>query len=52
VFTTVREGETLEAVARRVYGSDDALHALWLANRDRLESAEAPVATGSILRTP
>ncbi len=51
-FTTVRDGESLVDVARRVYGREEATKTLWLANRDRLDRVDAPVAKGSILRTP
>ncbi|MCA1684716.1 MAG: hypothetical protein LC745_01770, partial [Planctomycetia bacterium] len=51
-FTRVRAGESLADVARRVYGADDALKTLWLANRDLLDRPDAPVTPGSILRTP
>jgi hypothetical protein len=52
-FTQVREGETLADVALRVYGAgDDAVRALWLANRDLLDRADAPLRAGSVLRTP
>jgi nucleoid-associated protein YgaU len=51
-FTRVRDGETLSDVAHRIYGGGDAVKTLWLANRDRLDRVDAPLAPGSILRTP
>ena len=38
-FTTVKDGESLDDVALRVYGSADRVDALWRANRDLLPGA-------------
>lgn len=51
-FTTVRDGEDLAAVARRVYGSEDEASTLWRANRDQLDREDAPLRPGALLRTP
>ena len=51
-FTRVRAGETLAAIAARVYGNEDAAEGLWMANRDLLEREDAPLYTGALLRTP
>jgi hypothetical protein len=51
-FTKVRPGESLAAVALRVYGSDDAAEQLWSANRDLLDREDAPLREGTLLRTP
>jgi len=51
-FTQVREGETLSDVARRVYGTVQKARSLWLANRDVVDRADAPLPAGSLLRTP
>ena len=51
-FTRVLEGETLADVARRAYGSADAVEALWRSNRDQLDGPEGPIRPGMILRTP
>jgi hypothetical protein len=51
-ITQARPGEALADVARRVYGSPDATSDLWLANRDLLERADAPLPPGALLRTP
>lgn len=51
-FTTVEDGETLEDVARRVYGSVDQAELLWRVNRDLLPRRSSPLAAGSVLRTP
>ena len=45
-FTTVREGESLADVARRVYGRAGCVEVLWLANRDRLDRVDSPVTLG------
>ncbi len=50
--TVVEEGESLADVAARVYGSADRVDALWKANRDQLSGPGAPVARGTLLRTP
>ncbi len=51
-FTTVRDGETLEDVTMRVYGSSDQLDVLWRANRDLLPHRNSPLSAGAVLRTP
>jgi nucleoid-associated protein YgaU len=51
-FTQARAGETLDDVAVRVYGTADAARSLWLANRDLLDRADAPLRPGTLLRTP
>jgi nucleoid-associated protein YgaU len=51
-FTEVQKGETLRDVAKRVYGSTDALDSLWRANRDVLPHIDSPLSSGSVLRTP
>ena len=51
-FTECRAGESLADVAQRVYGSTERTQALWLANRDVLDRADARLAPGTLLRTP
>jgi nucleoid-associated protein YgaU len=51
-FTRVLPGEDLAAVARRVYGGGGDVGALWRANRDQLDAADAPLRAGMLLRTP
>ena len=51
-FTRVLPDETLDDVARRVYGPGANRLALWRANRDQLPTAETPVTPGMLLRTP
>jgi hypothetical protein len=51
-FTIVLANETLQDVARRVYGSGDLADPLWRANRDALSRRESPLAAGMVLRTP
>jgi nucleoid-associated protein YgaU len=51
-FTTAEPGETLAGVALRIYGTDEALRKLWLANRDQFARPEDPLEAGTILRTP
>jgi nucleoid-associated protein YgaU len=51
-FATVRAGEDLAAVARRVYGAAAAAEALWRANRDQLADPGSPLKPGMPLRTP
>jgi nucleoid-associated protein YgaU len=51
-FTTVEPGESLSAVALRVYGSLDVARDLWRANRDQIARPDDPLAPGTILRTP
>jgi nucleoid-associated protein YgaU len=51
-FTVVEADETLEDVARRVYGSGTHVDSLWRANRDALSGKDAPLTEGMVLRTP
>ncbi len=51
-FTTVKDGETLEDVSKRIYGSSDQLDVLWRANRDLLPHRKSPLSAGAVLRTP
>ena len=51
-FTTARDGESLDDVAVRVYGSADQVDALWRANRDLLLRRDSPLKAGDMLRTP
>jgi len=51
-FTVAKAGETIEDVARRIYGTIDESVALWRANRDTLPSRDSPLSPGMLLRTP
>ena len=51
-LTTVKDGETLEDVTIRIYGSSDQLDLLWRANRDILPRRNSPLSAGAVLRTP
>lgn len=51
-FDRVREGETFEDVARRIYGDGADLQGFWKVNRDQLASPGAEVRPGMVLRTP
>ena len=51
-FTIVEPNETLEDVARRIYGSGDHVDSLWRANRDALPQRNSPLSAGMVLRTP
>lgn len=51
-FTIVAEGETLDDVASRVYGTADRAESLWRANRDLLGRPRDPLRPGMLLRTP
>jgi hypothetical protein len=51
-FTTVKDGETLEDVTIRIYGSSDPLDLLWRANRDILPHKNSQLSPGTVLRTP
>jgi nucleoid-associated protein YgaU len=51
-FTVVVADETLEDVARRVYGSTDSVDSLWRANRDSLPRKSSLLTAGVVLRTP
>lgn len=51
-FTVARDGESLRDVARRVYGTRVDAATLWRANRDILDTADSPLRSGTLLRTP
>jgi nucleoid-associated protein YgaU len=51
-FTIVEADESLEDVAKRIYGSGIHRDSLWRANRDTLTRKDSPLATGMVLRTP
>jgi nucleoid-associated protein YgaU len=51
-FTVVQEGETLDDVSLRVYGTTDRAASLWRANRDQIPSRDGPLRAGMSLRTP
>jgi nucleoid-associated protein YgaU len=51
-FTTVRPGESLVEVARRVYGTEAHVAKLWHANRDQLPDRSTTPRVGMTLRTP
>jgi hypothetical protein len=51
-FTIVDPDETLEDVARRIYGSGGVADALWRANRDALSRRDSQLSAGMVLRTP
>jgi nucleoid-associated protein YgaU len=51
-FARTEEGDTLEDVALRVYGTPGRAEALWKANRDQLTNPGAALAGGMLLRTP
>jgi nucleoid-associated protein YgaU len=51
-FTVVEEGETLEDVSLRVYGTTDRATSLWRANRDQTSSRDGVLRAGMTLRTP
>jgi outer membrane biosynthesis protein TonB len=51
-FTVVEEGETLEDVSLRVYGSADRVAILRRANRDQITGPDGPLRAGMSLRTP
>jgi hypothetical protein len=51
-FTTVKDAESLDDVALRVYGSADRADSLWRANRDLLPRRNSPLSSGAVLRTP
>ena len=48
----MKQGESLEDVAIRVYGSSDPVDTLWRANRDLLPHRDSPLSAGAVLRTP
>jgi nucleoid-associated protein YgaU len=52
VFTTVRPGERLSDVARRVYGPSADIEKLWRVNRDQLTNPGVDLEAGTVLRTP
>jgi len=51
-FTIVEPDESLGDVAVRIYGSIDAVDALWRANCDFLPNKDSAPSPGSFLRTP
>jgi nucleoid-associated protein YgaU len=51
-FTIVDADETLEDVARRIYGSGAVVDSLWRANRDALARSDSQLSAGTVLRTP
>ncbi|MHC5536748.1 hypothetical protein ACYOEI_00560 [Singulisphaera rosea] len=51
-FTEVFEGESINDVAVRVYGSPDASKSLWLANQDLVKTQDEILRSGTFLRTP
>jgi hypothetical protein len=51
-FTVVSDGESLDDVAARVYGTTDRAEWLWLSNRDLIERKDASLRAGMLLRTP
>ncbi len=51
-FTTVQDGETLDDVSNRIYGSGDQADLLWRANRDLLPRRDSSLRSGAVLRTP
>ena len=51
-FTLSEKGETLEDVARRIYGTSEVAESLRLFNRDLIQRVDSPIKTGSALRTP
>jgi hypothetical protein len=51
-FTLVGDGESLDDVAARVYGTTDKAEWLWLSNRDLIERKDVSLRTGMLLRTP
>jgi nucleoid-associated protein YgaU len=51
-FTIVDADETLEDVARRIYGSGAVADSLWRANRDALSRRDSQLSAGMVLRTP
>ncbi len=51
-YTTVKDGEALEDVSARVYGSTDQVDIIWRANRDILPKRNTRLLPGTVLRTP
>src|SRR6185437_10577102 len=51
-FTVVDDGESLDDVALRVYGTAEKAPWLWQANRDLIARKESPLIAGTLLRTP
>jgi hypothetical protein len=51
-FTVVERDESIADVAIRIYGSIDAVDALWRANHDLLPEKDSALSPGTLLRTP
>jgi outer membrane biosynthesis protein TonB len=51
-FTLVGDGESLDDVALRVYGTTESSQWLWRANRDLIDRKDASLRAGMLLRTP
>jgi hypothetical protein len=51
-FTLVVDGESLDDVAARVYGTTEKAEWLWLSNRDLIARKDASLHAGMLLRTP
>jgi outer membrane biosynthesis protein TonB len=51
-FTLVGDGESLDDVALRVYGTTEKSQWLWRANRDLIDRKDASLRAGMLLRTP
>ena len=51
-MTAVKESETLEAFAKRVYGPEGDPMDVWKSNRDLLNTPKDPIPPGTMLRTP
>lgn len=51
-FTVVGDGESLDDVALRVYGTREESRRLWRANRDLIDRKGASLRAGMLLRTP
>ena len=51
-LTAALAGEKLGDIALRVYGKASSVEKLWKANRDIIDSADAPLKAGMLVRTP
>ena len=51
-FTIVEPHESLDDVARRIYGTSGVADSIWRANRDALPRRDSVLAAGTVLRTP